>query len=99
MSSKYALEVKNVSKSFRLPTEQASGIKQAVINRARGIKGYKEQHVLKDINLTINKGEKVVITKTDGTYVTIRFKGTAGERNSTILWQCRMDTLSYRRFE
>lgn len=57
MSSKYALEVKNVSKSFRLPTEQASGIKQAVINRARGIKGYKEQHVLKDISFKVEKGD------------------------------------------
>jgi len=40
---KYALEVKNVSKSFRLPTEQASGIKQAFVNWTKGIKGYKEQ--------------------------------------------------------
>ena len=57
MSSKYALEVKNVNKSFRLPTEQASGIKQAVINRARGIKGYKEQHVLKNISFKVEEGD------------------------------------------
>lgn len=54
---KIALEVRNVSKSFRLPTEQASGIKQAFINRVRGIKGYKEQHVLKDISFTVEKGD------------------------------------------
>lgn len=57
MGSKYALEVKNVSKSFRLPTEQASGIKQAVINQFKGIKGYKEQHVLKDISFKVEKGD------------------------------------------
>lgn len=57
MSSKYALEVKHVSKGFRLPTEQASGIKQAVINRFKGIKGYKEQEVLKDISFKVEKGD------------------------------------------
>ena len=44
-----ALKVDHVAKMFRLPTEQASGIKQAVINWTKGIKGYKEQHVLRDI--------------------------------------------------
>ncbi|HRQ86570.1 MAG TPA: ABC transporter ATP-binding protein [Candidatus Saccharibacteria bacterium] len=57
MAKEIALQVKNVSKSFRLPTEQASGVKQAVINRLKGIKGYKEQKVLKDISFTIEKGD------------------------------------------
>ena len=56
-SSDIALRVEHVSKSFRLPTEQASGIKQAFINRMRGIKGYKEQHVLKNISFTVEKGD------------------------------------------
>lgn len=54
---KIALEVKNVSKSFRLPTEQANGIKQAFINYMRGIKGYKEQQVLKDISFKVEEGD------------------------------------------
>lgn len=54
---KVALEICNVSKSFRLPTEQASGIKQAFINYMRGIKGYKEQQVLKDISFKVEKGD------------------------------------------
>lgn len=54
---KYALEVKNVSKSFHLPTEQASGIKQAFVNWTKGIKGYKEQKVLKDISFKVKKGD------------------------------------------
>ena len=55
--SKYALEVKNVSKSFRLPTEQANGIKQAFVNWTKGVKGYKEHHVLKDISFKVEKGD------------------------------------------
>lgn len=55
--SKYALEVNHISKSFRLPTEQASGIKQAFINWTKGVKGYKEQHVLKDISFKVEKGD------------------------------------------
>ena len=54
---KYALEVKHVSKSFRLPTEQANGINQAFVNWTKGIKGYKEQHVLKDISFKVEKGD------------------------------------------
>lgn len=52
-----ALSVKNVSKSFKLPTEQASGIKQAFINWVKGIKGYKRQHVLNNISFDIEKGD------------------------------------------
>ena len=52
-----ALSVKNVSKSFKLPTEQASGIKQAFINWVKGTKGYKRQHVLNNISFDIEKGD------------------------------------------
>ncbi len=55
--SDIALRVEHISKSFRLPHEQASGLKQAFINRMRGIKGYSEQHVLRDISFEINKGD------------------------------------------
>ena len=52
-----ALSVEHVSKSFRLPTEQATGLKQAFINWTKGIKGYKEQKVLKDISFEVHKGD------------------------------------------
>ena len=55
--SKHALEVKNLYKSFKLPTEQANGIKQAFVNWTKGIKGYKKQEVLKDISFTVEKGD------------------------------------------
>ena len=52
-----ALSVKNVSKSFKLPTEQASGIKQAFINWAKGVKGFKRQRVLNNISFDVEKGD------------------------------------------
>lgn len=55
--SKYALEVKNLYKSFNLPTEQANGIKQVFLNWTKGVKGYKKQEVLKDISFTVEKGD------------------------------------------
>ena len=54
---KTVLEVRSIYKSFRLPTEQASGIKQAFINYMKGIKGYKEQQVLKNISFKVEKGD------------------------------------------
>jgi len=52
-----SIAVKNLKKSFRLPHEQHNGIKQLIINRIKGIKGYEKQQVLKDINFEIRKGE------------------------------------------
>lgn len=51
------LSVQHVAKSFRLPTEQATGLKQAFINWTRGIRGYKEQEVLKDISFDVHQGD------------------------------------------
>ena len=51
--SDLAISVKNLHKSFNLPTEQSFGLKQALFNRLRGIKGYKEQKVLKGIDFEI----------------------------------------------
>ena len=45
-ASNIAIKVTNLHKSFKLPTEQAFGLKQAFFNRLRGIKGYTEQNVL-----------------------------------------------------
>ena len=51
------LSATHVSKSFKLPTEQATGLKQAVINWTKGIKGYKKQTVLKDVSFEVHQGE------------------------------------------
>lgn len=57
MSKKIAIEVTGLSKSFRLPTEKSSELKQSVVNFFRGIKGYKEQKVLKNISFVVEEGD------------------------------------------
>ena len=45
-----AVKVDHVSKYFKLPTEATNSLRTALVNRFKGIKGYKEQHVLNDIS-------------------------------------------------
>lgn len=52
-----ALSVRHVAKSFHLPTEQASGLKQVFLNWTKGIKGYTEQRVLRDISFEVRQGD------------------------------------------
>ncbi|MBQ3296200.1 ABC transporter ATP-binding protein [Candidatus Saccharibacteria bacterium] len=73
-----AISVRNLHKSFSLPTEQAFGLKQAIFNRLRGIRGYKEQKVLKGLNLDIKKGEFVGIVGRNGSGKSTLLKILAG---------------------
>ena len=73
-----AISVKNLSKSFRLPTEKAFGLKQAIFNRLRGIKGYKEQKVLNNLSFEIKKGEFVGIVGRNGSGKSTLLKTLAG---------------------
>ena len=77
-SSNIAIIAKDIHKSFRLPTEQAFGLKQAFFNRLRGIKGYKEQKVLRGIDLEIKKGEFVGIIGRNGSGKSTLLKILAG---------------------
>ncbi|MGO2935535.1 MAG: ABC transporter ATP-binding protein [Lactococcus cremoris] len=52
-----AVKIDHVSKYFRLPTEASTSLRTTLVNRFRGIKGYKEQHVLKDIDFEVEKGD------------------------------------------
>lgn len=52
-----AVKVDHVSKYFKLPTEATNSLRTAMVNRFKGIKGYKEQHVLKDISFEVEKGD------------------------------------------
>ncbi len=73
-----AITVKKLSKSFRLPTEQAFGLKQTIFNRLRGIKGYKEQKVLKGLDFEIKKGEFLGIVGRNGSGKSTLLKILAG---------------------
>ncbi|MGM9885633.1 MAG: ABC transporter ATP-binding protein [Lactococcus sp.] len=57
MNDNIAVKIDHVSKFFRLPTEATSSLRTTLVNRLRGIKGYKEQHVLKDIDFVVEKGD------------------------------------------
>ena len=73
-----AISVSHLYKSFQLPTEKAFGLKQAIFNRLRGIKGFKEQKVLNDISFEIKKGEFVGIVGRNGSGKSTLLKTLAG---------------------
>ena len=60
------ISVKNLHKSFKLPTERAWGLKQAIFNQIRGVKGFTEQKVLRGLDFEIKKGEFVGIVGRNG---------------------------------
>ena len=57
MSSNIAVKVDHVSKYFKLPTESTQSLRTTLVNRFRGIKGYKKQEVLRDISFEVEKGD------------------------------------------
>lgn len=75
---KIVIKVTNLHKAFKLPTERASGLKQAIFNRLKGIKGYTEQKVLRGINFEIKKGEFVGIVGRNGSGKSTLLKLLAG---------------------
>ncbi len=78
IDSPFAIDVEKLSKSFRLPTERAWGLKQAIFNRLRGVKGYKDQKVLKDISFKVKKGEFLGIVGRNGSGKSTLLKILAG---------------------
>jgi ABC-2 type transport system ATP-binding protein len=57
MEDNIAIRINHVSKYFKLPTEPTNSLRRAVVNRFKGIKGYRKQEVLKDISFDIEKGD------------------------------------------
>lgn len=55
--SKTVIKAQNLTKSFRIPTEASSGIKQKIINLLKGKKGYRVFTPLNDITLEIKEGD------------------------------------------
>ncbi len=72
------ISVKNLHKSFKLPTERAWGLKQAIFNQIRGVKGFTEQKVLRGLDFEIKKGEFVGIVGRNGSGKSTLLKILAG---------------------
>jgi len=57
ISGDIAVSVRGLSKSFRLPRERSSDLKQHVMNAFRGIKGYESLNVLDEISFDVYRGD------------------------------------------
>ena len=66
------IELKNVSKKFRLYHEKTRSLKERILGRSRNV--YEELWALKDINLEIKKGETVGIIGVNGSGKTTLLK-------------------------
>lgn len=57
MDKNIAVKIDHVEKSFRLPTENTNSLKRTLVNYFKGIKGYRNQEVLRDISFEVEKGD------------------------------------------
>ena len=73
-----AVVVKDLYKSFKLPHEQHSGVKQLLVNIFKRRRGYEVQHVLDDISFEVKKGEFFGIVGRNGSGKSTLLKLLAG---------------------
>ena len=76
--SKAIVEISKLTKSFKIPLEASSGIKQQLINILKGRKGYRVFTPLKDISFTINEGDFFGIVGRNGSGKSTLLKTIAG---------------------
>ena len=72
------IKVDGLSKSFKLPTERSNSLKSSVFNLLRGIKGYKKQTVLQNINFEVKRGDFLGIVGRNGSGKSTLLKILAG---------------------
>jgi len=73
-----AIDIKNVSKSFKIPLEASNGIKQKLVNVIKGRKGYRIFTPLSNIDFNINKGDFFGIVGRNGSGKSTLLKMIAG---------------------
>lgn len=76
--SKAIVEISKLTKSFKIPLEASSGVKQQLINILKGRKGYRVFTPLKDISFTINEGDFFGIVGRNGSGKSTLLKTIAG---------------------
>lgn len=79
--SKIAVRVNNVTKSFKIPLEGSSGLKQKIINQLKGRKGYRTFTPLRNISFEINEGDFFGIVGKNGSGKSTLLKTIAGIYN------------------
>lgn len=73
-----AISINNVVKSFKIPLEGNSGIKQKLINQIKGRRGYRNFTPLNDVSFQIKKGDFFGIVGRNGSGKSTLLKTIAG---------------------
>jgi len=73
-----AIQIRNLTKSFKIPLEASSGLKQKLINTLKGRKGYKDFTPLNNVSFTIEEGDFFGIVGRNGSGKSTLLKTIAG---------------------
>lgn len=73
-----AIELKNVFKSFKIPNDMNSGIKQHIVGFYKRKKGYRKLETLKDVSFNVRQGEFFGIVGRNGSGKSTLLKLLAG---------------------